>query len=193
MRLILASQSITRQNMLRNAGLDFEIHPADIDEATHKNSDKTPAEIAKILASKKALAVSQKFPGALVIGSDQILECEDSLLTKAKDENEAREKLKNLRGKTHHLFSAATVAKNNEILWQDVQKASLTMHNFSDEFLDAYIKTCGEALTKSVGAYAIEGAGINLFENIEGDHFTILGMPLLSVLTYLREEQGIGL
>ena len=193
MTLVLASQSVARQNMLSAAGLEFEVHPANIDEETFQNSDAAPIEIAKTLAQQKALAISEKFPECLVIGSDQILEFEGSLLTKANNANAAREKLKTLRGKTHHLFSAVAVAKNNEILWDDAQGAFLTMHNFNDEFLDDYIDRAGEALTRSVGAYELESIGSQLFESIEGDYFTILGMPLLSLLTYLRTQQGIGL
>ena len=193
MTLVLASQSVARQNMLSAAGLEFEVHPANIYEETFQNSDAAPIEIAKTLAQQKALAISEKFPECLVIGSDQILEFEGSLLTKAKNANAAREKLKTLRGKTHHLFSAVAVAKNNEILWDDAQGAFLTMHNFNDEFLDDYIDRAGEALTRSVGAYELESIGSQLFESIEGDYFTILGMPLLSLLSYLRTQQGIGL
>lgn len=190
MSLILASQSVARQNMLRGAGLSFETYPADIDEAIHKNTDASPQDIARKLAEEKALAVSQKFPNALIIGSDQILEFQGKLLTKAKNQEEARTKLEMLRGKTHHLYSAVAVVQNGKVLWGDVQGAFLTMHNFSDLFLQAYLKKAGEALTRSVGAYELESLGAQLFESIEGDYFTILGMPLLSLLTYLREEHG---
>ena len=144
------------------------------------------------LAHEKALQIARNAPDALVIGSDQILESEGRLLNKAANENEARNKLKNLRGKIHHLFSAVAVAKNEKILWSHTGRADLTMHDISDEFLNSYIGKAGAALTRSVGAYELESHGVNLFENIEGDYFTILGMPLLPLLTYLRREQGIG-
>ncbi len=197
MKLVLASRSLARKNMLRGASLEFEIHPADLDEdtitKTQCDAGASPQEIAKILANEKASSVAKQFPDALVIGSDQILQCDGSMLTKASNKNEAREKLKPLRGKTHDLISSVSVAKNDEILWSDTQCAFLTMHNFDDEFLETYIEVAGEALTRSVGAYELESTGVQLFESIEGDYFTILGMPLLSLLTYLRTHQGIGL
>ncbi len=197
MKLILASKSVTRQNMLRATGLDFEAFPADLDEDSIKKeqlkTEASPQDIARILACEKALLIANKFPDALVIGSDQILQYEDKIMDKAANIEEAREKLTILRGKTHNLISAVTVVKNDEILWQDVQSAFLTMHDFNDQFLEAYIEEAGEALTRSVGAYELESIGAQLFESIEGDYFTILGMPLLPLLTYLRQEQGIGL
>lgn len=191
--LILASKSSARQNMLRAAGLEFEIRPAEIDESVAQSSNAPPSEVAQELARAKALHVAAGHPDALVIGSDQILECEGQILTKAANKDEAREKLKTLRGKTHSLISAVTLAKNDEILWQQTGNAFLTMHNFNDDFLESYIERAGEALTRSVGAYELESTGVQLFETIKGDYFTILGMPLLPLLTYLRTQQGIGL
>lgn len=193
--LVLASQSQARQNMLRSCGLEFEAYPADLDEQalirdSHSDND---SHIAARLAAAKAEAISAKFPDALVIGSDQILECDGQILSKAADKNEAREKLIFLRGKTHRLISAVALAKGSEVIWQHSDQVSLTMHNFDDAFLDSYIDNAGDALTACVGAYEFEGLGAQLFEKIEGDYFTILGMPLLPLLNYLRSEHGVGL
>lgn len=193
MQIILASKSLARQTMLKNAGLIFECQPADIDESIAQNSTQSPTEIAETLAAQKALHVSNNNSDALVIGSDQILECDATILTKAGDNQKASEKLKSLRGKTHHLISAVCVAQNGKTLWQKSARAALTMHDFSDEFLAEYVANAGEALTRSVGAYELEALGVQLFEKIEGDYFTILGMPLLPLLTYLREDHGVGL
>ncbi|MCB1720193.1 MAG: septum formation protein Maf [Alphaproteobacteria bacterium] len=197
MTLILASQSKTRQNMLRAAGLNFETRPANLDEAAIMagalKDGKNPDEIATLLAIEKARSVCAQIPGALVIGSDQILECTGKILSKAANKNEAHEKLKSLRGKTHRLISAVCVAQNDKILWKTTQSAELTMYDFDDNFLQQYMECAGEALTRSVGAYELESLGAQLFDKIEGDYFTILGMPLLPLLKYLRENQGIGL
>lgn len=197
MRLILASQSKARREMLSAAGLEFESHPADLDENSitqaQLKSGASPKEIVEKLAQEKALHIAKNFPDALVIGSDQILECEGKMLSKAANANEAKEKLETLRGKTHHLISAVCVAKGDEVLWSESAAAFLTMHDFNDHFLQTYIEEAGEALTRSVGAYELESLGVQLFKTIEGDYFTILGMPLLSLLTYLRTEQKIGL
>ena len=193
MKLILASKSVARINMLKSAGLQFETHPSDIDETTVQNSGKAPDEIAEKLAAQKALNISALFPDALVIGADQVLECEGKLLNKASNEQEAREKLKTLRGQTHHLISAVCVAQGNEILWQNRQSASLTMHAFDDDFLERYIEQAGEALTRSVGAYELESLGVRLLKSVQGDYFTVLGMPLLSLLEYLQSDQDLKL
>lgn len=193
MKLVLASKSVARINMLKSAGLEFETQPADIDETPLQNSGKPPAEIAQSLAEQKALNVSGRYPDALVIGADQILECEGRLLNKAADQKEAREKLKTLRGQTHRLISAVCVVQSDKILWRHQQTASLTMRAFDDVFLEDYIQQAGEALTRSVGAYELESLGVRLFESVEGDYFTILGMPLLPLLQYLQSEQGLKL
>lgn len=193
MKLILASKSISRANMLHATGVEFEAQPADIDETAVQNADATPQEIAETLAAQKALSVSVKNAGTLVIGSDQVLECAGKLLNKAANENEARQKLQTLRGKTHHLVSSVCVAKDNQVLWQTTQSATLTMHDFDDAFLQSYIEKAGEALTRSVGAYELEALGAHLFEKIEGDFFTILGMPLLPLLEYLHTQHGLKL
>lgn len=195
MTLILASKSHARQSMLKNAGLAFQAIPADIDEAALKtqNADVTPKELAALLAEEKALHISKQNTDAIVIGSDQILECEGEILSKAEDEAAAKEKLLNLRGKTHHLISAVSIAKAGQTLWQHSDIAMLTMQDFDETFLQAYCAKAGDALTHNVGAYAVEGIGVHLFESIEGDYFTILGMPLLPLLTVLRKDYGVRL
>lgn len=186
MTLILASKSKARQEMLKNAGLKFETRPADIDEEHVQAQDLKPEEMAQRLASEKALYVSEAYPEAYVIGADQVLQCQGRILSKAKNVNEAREKLEFLKGKTHSLVSAVSVAKGGDVLWSDQQSASLTMNEFDEEALQTYISKAGDALTRSVGAYELESIGVHLFEKIEGDYFTILGMPLLALLKYLR-------
>lgn len=192
MKLVLASKSIARINMLKAAGLEFEAIPADIDESLEQQAGSDPQDIAQNLAAQKALAVAAK-TDALVIGADQVLELEGEILTKAENEDQAREKLKTLRGKTHHLISAVCVAKDGKVLWQQSQTASLKMAAFDDAFLQSYLEKAGPALTRSVGAYELESLGVRLFEEVKGDYFTILGMPLLPLLTYLKNEQGLSL
>lgn len=199
--LILASQSAARQNMLRAAGLEFEMQPANLDETailkvwqeTQQDKQILPKDMALLLAEEKARFVSAQHPGALVIGADQILECEGEILSKAEDKNEAEEKLKFLRGKTHSLISAVVVAYENKILWGAQDMAHLSMHEFDEEFLARYCQSAGQALTHSVGAYELESLGIQLFDKVEGNYFTILGLPLLPLLKYLREEHGMSL
>ncbi|MBX2834320.1 MAG: Maf family nucleotide pyrophosphatase [Micavibrio sp.] len=197
MDFILASQSHARKTMLENAGYVFDCSPANIGEKSIISAllaqKMTPTLIAQKLAEEKAKAISVKNPDSLIIGSDQVLEIEGKILNKAKSSEDAHVKLKTLRGKTHTLISAVSVAKNNQILWSDTSSAHLTMHNFSDDFLARYCEKAADALTRSVGAYELESHGIHLFDSIEGDYYTILGMPLLKLTTYLREEQEIGL
>jgi len=195
-KIILASRSIARRNMLQNAGLIFESEPADLDEdSITRELLEAGTDIEKIaeeLAGRKALHVSGNHPQALVIGSDQTLDFDGKLLSKAKSPEEAKEKLKALRGKTHRLISAASVAQGDKTLWGESECAELTMRDFDDAFLDDYIKVAGEALTQSVGAYEIENEGAKLFSDVEGDTHTILGLPLEKLLDYLQEEHGIA-
>jgi len=189
-QIILASGSKARQDMLRDANIEFDIVPADIDEAALKTAkhDATPTELARELAKAKALHVSAQNTGAVVIGSDQILVCEGEVLSKATSIGEARIKLQNLRGKTHHLISAVCVIQANAILFEYSDQAALTMHNFDDAYLDDYIGRAGWALTACVGAYALEEHGKDLFAEITGDYHVILGMPLAPLLDYLKKE-----
>jgi septum formation protein len=192
--LILASQSRARQMLLANAGIAFAAIPADIDErAVQKASGlSAPGEIAKLLAREKALWVSQRNPGRYIVGADQTLALGDRLFSKPSGRAAAAEQLRLLAGKRHELHSAFAVARDGEILFADVSIAGMTMRPLGESEIDAYLDQAGDAVTTSVGAYQLEGLGVHLFERIEGDHFTILGLPLLSLLVYLRSEQLLG-
>jgi len=190
--LILASQSKARRIMLDQVDLTYKAIPANVDEPSILHElqaqNAAPDVAAKELSCAKALAVSQQNPEALVIGSDQILECEEQMLSKSASRDEALEKLKLLRGKTHTLISGVAVALAGEILWQTSDQAFLTMHDLDDKFLNGYADEATEALTSAVGGYYLESHGAWLFSQVKGDYFTILGMPLLTLLTYLRTE-----
>ncbi|MGR3320547.1 MAG: Maf family protein [Pseudooceanicola sp.] len=187
--IILASGSQTRQAMLRNAGVPFSVEKAAVDEEALRESLAAegvgPRDMADALAEMKSQRVSRKFPGAFVIGSDQILSLEGEIMTKADTREEAAEKLSALRGKRHSLFSAAVIHDDGEPVWRHVAEAKLMMRPFSDDYLSAYLDRNWPAVSGSVGAYHIEGEGLRLFSHVSGDHFTILGMPLLPVLSYL--------
>ena len=189
--LVLASQSIHRKNLMENAGLEFKCQPADIDERTIelaiKDTGATPKELALILASAKALDVSQKIPDTYVIGSDQTLSLNDELFHKPEDMEAARRTLLKLSGQTHTLNSGVSIAKNGETIWQHVSIAELTMRELSPEFIGRHLSDAGESVLTSVGAYQLEKQGVQLFEKIEGDFFTIVGLPMLPLLAQLRE------
>ncbi|MEM1371058.1 MAG: Maf family nucleotide pyrophosphatase [Pseudomonadota bacterium] len=189
--LVLASGSAARYAMLKNAGLSFTIVPADIDEEAVKQSfggDQVadPADLAEVLARAKAMHVAEQRPGSLIIAADQILMCEQRLFSKPKGLDGARETLQALRGRKHQLFSAVAIAQGSEVPWTHVEQADLTMRSFSSDFLASYILHSGDELCESVGAYKLEGLGIQLFDRIDGDFFTILGLPLLPLLSQLR-------
>ncbi len=192
--LILASQSKARREMLEKAGLHFSIIPAHLNEITIidklKKQKLKSSEIALALSKEKALNISKKHPKALVIGSDQVLEFKGKIITKSQNKKEAREKLIMLRGSSHQLLSAITISKDKNILWQYIDTATLNMHNFSDMFLDQYCAHADQTLIHSVGGYELENYGAWLFSSIQGDYFTILGMPLLPLLQYLQEQHG---
>ncbi len=192
--LILASNSKTRAALLVSAGLTFEISPANIDEGEIKASliaeRCDPIVIAEVLAENKALAISRKTPGSLVIGADQILESGKSILSKPKTKSEARNQLCLLRDTEHKLISSVVVAKDGQRLWHNTDVALLQMRNFSDAFLDNYLNDLDEDILFGSGCYRVEGIGIQLFARITGDYFTILGLPLLALLDYLR-LQGV--
>jgi len=193
MTIVLASASQARRALLTAAGLDLVVDPAAVDEATLKASlaaeGAGPAEIAEALAELKASRVSSRHPGRLVIGADQILECEGRSFDKPADRAAARLQLSALRGRRHSLYSAALAMRDGHRLWHHVGRADLTMRAFGDSFLDSYLDRAGSAATASVGAYQLEGLGAQLFARIEGDYFTILGLPLLPLLEFLR---GVG-
>jgi septum formation protein len=189
--LILASQSLARQALLANAGIAFEAIPAEIDErAVQQASGLTaPGDIAALLAGAKAAAVSSRHAGRFVVGADQTLALGARLFSKPANHAQAAGQLRALAGRTHELYSAVVVVRDNKILFSDVAVAPMTMRPLDDNAISAYLDAAGEAVTTSVGAYQLEGLGIHLFERIEGDHFTILGLPLLPLLKFLRSRQ----
>ena len=189
--LILASGSQARKNMLQAVGVDFTAIPADIDEASLIKNVQNPTQAATLLAQQKAQHISQHHKDALVIGSDQILECDGKFFSKAPDKTAAITKLKALQGRTHNLISAVSIAQNGETLWSHTDTTRMTMHALDDEIITNYAEAAGDILTQCVGAYAYEEHGAWLFEKTEGEYFTILGMPLLPLLTYLREHHGV--
>jgi septum formation protein len=193
--LILASKSQARSQLLKNAGLTFSCEAADIDERAAEKplleAGAPPEDIASILAQAKAMDVSAKNPGKLVIGADQTLGCGDQRFNKPEDDAQARRQLLALAGKSHNLHSAICCAKDGEILWETVSTATLTMRSLTPEEVGQYMAQVGDAVRSSVGCYQLEGIGIQLFEKIEGDYFTILGLPLLPLLGYLRAEHGL--
>jgi septum formation protein len=187
---ILASQSRARQMLLANAGVSFDAVAADIDErALQKNSGLVaPGEIAGLLAREKASFVSAKNPGRFVIGADQTLALGNRLFSKPAGRAQAAEQLRLLAGHAHELHSAVAVARDSKILFCDVAVARMTMRRLDESAIETYLDQAGQAVTTSVGAYQLEGPGVHLFERIEGDHFTILGLPLLPLLSFLRGE-----
>lgn len=189
--LVLASKSEARRTMLEAAGIALEIHPAAIDErALEKEADTTdPREAAQLLARAKASAVAASRPGRLVLGADQTLACDRKRFSKPRDRDGARAQLTSLRGRMHELHSAVALARDGHVLFEHADVARLTMRPFSDSFLEAYLEAAGAAVTASVGGYQLEGLGIQLFERVDGDHFTILGLPLLPLLHFLRCEK----
>lgn len=192
--LILASQSHARKMLLTNAGISFEAVPADIDERlVQKNSGLTaPGEIAGLLAREKASFVSSNNPGRYVVGADQTLALGNHLFSKPAGRAQAADQLRLLAGQTHELHSAVAVARDGKMLFSEVSIARMTMRQLSGEAIRTYLDTAGDAVTTSVGAYQLEGLGVHLFERIEGDHFTILGLPLLPLLAFLRRQGLLG-
>ncbi|MFZ0847351.1 MAG: Maf family protein [Pseudolabrys sp.] len=191
--LVLASKSDVRGKILAAAGLRFEIRPAQIDErgVEAKAGHPDAAATARLLARAKALAVAATRPGHLVLGADQTLAHGNSRLGKPADRAAAAEQLRGLRGRTHELHSALALVRDDKILFDCVDSARLTMRAVSDRFLDDYLDMAGDTVLASVGAYQLEGIGIHLFERVEGDYFTILGLPLLPLLAYLRDNKFV--
>ena len=194
-RITLASQSAARQQMLRNAGVEFTVKPARIDEAAITASlqagGASPNDIVDTLAEYKALRVAGSDPTGLVIGADQILVCDKKIYSKACTMDEARAKLVELRGKPHQLMSAAVMFEDGKPVWRTVGRAQLFMRDFSDAFLDDYLEQSGTDILSSVGCYFLEDRGVSLFSRVQGDYFTVLGFPLLDVLEFLRGRGAI--
>jgi septum formation protein len=192
--LILASQSRARQLLLRNAGIAFEAVVAEIDERAVQQASRlsAPGEIAALLAREKARAVSWRLPDRIVVGADQTLALGARLFSKPAGRAQAAEQLRALAGHRHELHSAVAVARDGKILFEAVAIARMTMRPLGDAEIEEYLTEAGAAVTTSVGAYQLEGLGVHLFERIDGDHFTILGLPLLQLLAFLRSERLLG-
>jgi septum formation protein len=194
-QIILASTSPFRLKMLRDAGVKVDAVASDIDEravdATLEGTGVTPAEVADILAEAKAVSVSEMYPDALVIGADQTLSLNDQMFHKPADMEGARRHLLVLSGKTHELNSAVVIARAGVPLWRTVSVARMTMRKLDPAFIGRHLSAVGNKALQSVGAYQIEGEGIQLFEKIDGDHFTIVGLPLLPLLAALRQQGAI--
>lgn len=191
MSLILASRSAARKAMLEAAGLSIDLDPADVDEAATKgrllSEGGDARSVALALAGEKAMAVSRLHPGRLVLGADQTLEQDGTLYDKAASLDEARARLKLFSGQTHQLHSGAAVARDGAVIWTLADTATLKVRPLSKGFIEAYLARNGDAALSSVGGYWLEGEGAQLFERVEGDYFTVLGLPLLPLMAFLRE------
>ncbi|OAN50338.1 septum formation protein Maf [Paramagnetospirillum marisnigri] len=190
--IILASASPARRAMLDSAGVSLAVDVAGVDEEAVKQALRletgNPLRVAETLAELKAIKVSARHPGMLVLGADQMLDYDGIWFDKPKTRDDARHQLKMLRHHTHRLSSAVVAAKDGRRVWYHAEQARLTMRNFSDAFLEHYLERVGEAALGTVGAYQLEGLGAQLFLSVEGDFFTVLGLPLLPVLDFLREN-----
>ena len=187
--LVLASRSKARQALLRAAGVVIEVKPADLDErGLEAAAPPGPGAVAAFLARAKATAAAALGPGRLTLGADQTLALGATSFAKPADRATARAQLTALRGRTHELHSAIAFVEDGRVLFEDVSVARLTMRAFSDRFLDAYLDSVGEAAMTSVGAYQLEGPGAQLFERVDGDYFTVLGLPLFAALDFLRRQ-----
>jgi septum formation protein len=194
-KIVLASASPFRKKMLEDAGVDVEAVPAEIDEravdAALEGTGATPEDVAQVLAEAKALDVAARRPAALVIGCDQTLSLGAEILHKPRDMEEARRRLLALSGRTHRLNSAVALVRDGDTIWRHVAIAEMTMRRLDPAFVGRHMARVGDRVLQSVGAYQIEGEGIQLFERIEGDHFTIVGLPLMPLLSALRELGAI--
>jgi septum formation protein len=192
--LVLASKSAARRMLLQAAGIPVEVRPADIDERALEASAPAQAAgaIAALLARQKAAVVGRLNPGRLTLGADQTLSLDGGRFAKPADLPAARAQLRALSGRAHELHSAVVVVQDGEVLFEHVGVARLTMRVFSERFLDSYLDAVGGAATTSVGAYQIEGCGIQLFERVDGDYFTVLGLPLMAVLEFLRRRGALA-
>jgi len=194
--LVLASSSVTRRGLLERAGLAFQVHPAAVDEAAIKEAAQAEGiaapDAALMLADAKAERLARRMPDALVIGCDQLLICEGRWFDKPAGLPAARENLLALRGKRHDLVTATVCWRHGVRVWQDISIPRLTMRDFSETFLDAYLAAEGEALLACVGAYRLEGLGVHLMGRVEGEHSAILGLPLPPLLRFLRQHGVLG-
>lgn len=188
--LVLASASTVRLVLLTAAGVPTEVRPANLDERSIEAAapSSAPNAIATFLAREKASAVARDHPGRLVLGADQVLTLDGRRFAKPADRAAARDQLRNLSGKTHELHSAVAFVQDATVVFAYVGTAQLTMRSISESFFDLYLDAAGDVATVSVGAYQVEGLGIQLFERIEGDYFSVLGLPLLPVLDFLRRH-----
>ena len=197
-RIILASASAARRALLQQAGIIAETNPPTLDEDALKAAylrqepSVTPAHMAARLAAAKAISVSNQHPDSLVIGCDQVLALGTTRYDKPKSIEEARTHLRQLRGKTHHLETAIACARQGEVIWSTLTRPALHMRNLSDAFIESYLDRQGTNVMQTVGGYKLEGEGIQLFSAIEGDYFSILGLPLLPLLEFLRRQNEIG-
>jgi len=192
--LVLASASAVRRRLLEAAGIPVDVRPADLDERAVEASvpSNNPSAVAALLAREKALQVTATVPGRLVVGADQTLALGDRRFDKPGDRAAARAQLQALAGRTHELHAAVAVARDRRVLFEHVAIARLTMRPLTDTVLDRYVEAAGAAVTASVGGYQLEALGVHLFERVDGDHFTILGLPLLPLLAYLRAEGSLA-
>ena len=188
--LVLASKSAARRALIEAAGIPIDVAPADIDERAieARAGPMVAGEAALLLAREKARAGGARITGRFVVGADQTLALGRARFTKPVDREAAREQLRTLSGRTHELHSAVAVSRDGRVVFSHVDTARLTMRSLSERFLDSYLETAGSAVTTSVGGYQLEGLGCHLFEKIDGDHFTILGLPLFALLAFLRRE-----
>ena len=193
--IVLASNSSGRAALLSGAGIEFEKHAADLDERAIEQAltidgvRPDPVDVAIVLARAKAEHISARHDDAYVIGADQVLALGDQIFEKPATMDIARHNLLKFRGQTHYLHAAICVARNGETIWDHAESAAMTMRNFSTDFLANYLVTAGESVKTSVGAYRLEESGTHLFEKIEGDYFTILGLPLIPLLNFFREKR----
>lgn len=193
--IVLASTSPTRRTLLRRAGLHFKTARPPVDEAAItaklRSSGASAREVALKLAETKAMSVGRVLPGAFVIGADQMLECDGDWFTKPTDAKIAKEQLRSLRGRTHTLVTAVALTNGGNMLWSHAERADMTMRPFTDGFLDSYLESLTEDTLTSVGGYQLEGLGVQLFDDIKGDYFSILGLPLLPLLAALRQAGAL--
>ena len=191
-RLVLASASASRRELLHNAGIDVTVDPAALDESEIRRAmakEAAPAaDVAQVLAEAKAVAVSRRHSAQLVLGADQVLVADGAIHDKPADLNDARSILERLRGRQHQLISALAVAREGQVIWRHRDAAQLSMRNFSESFLDAYLESSKDDILDSPGAYRLEGRGMQLFSEIRGDYFTILGLPMTPLLAFLRHH-----